>query len=70
MSRPLATGDLIALQQQGVTPRVIEVMQQSLSAQVQPVVYPYDPYAYPGYYYRPYDYYYPPPAVGFGVRIR
>jgi hypothetical protein len=73
VSRPLATGDLIGLQQQGVTPRVIEVMQQSLSAQTQPVVYqPYDPYAYPGYYYyRPYDYYYPPPpAVGIGVRIR
>jgi len=74
VSRPLATADLIALQQQGATPRVIEVMQQSLSTQVQPVVcQPYDPYAYPGYYYyRPYDYYYPPPppAVGFGVRIR
>jgi hypothetical protein len=75
VSRPLVAGDLIGLQQQGVTPRVIEVMQQSLAAQPPPVVYqPYDPYAYPGYYYyRPYPYYdYPPPApaVGFGVRIR
>ncbi len=37
VSRPLVAGDLIALQQQGVTPRVIEVMQQSL-AQAPPVV--------------------------------
>jgi hypothetical protein len=74
VSRPLQTADLIGLQQQGVSPRVIEVMQQSLSVQAQPVVcQPYDPYAYPGYYYdRPYPYYYPPPpvAVGFGVRVR
>ena len=76
ISRPLLAGDLIALQQQGVTPRVIEVMQQSLAAQAPPVAYPaYDPYGYPGYYYRPYyyrpyGYYYPPPAVGVGVQIR
>ena len=73
VNRPLQTGDLIALQQQGVTPRVIEVMQQSLATQMQPVVYPpYDPYGYPGYYYdRPYGYYYPPPpTVGLGVQIR
>jgi hypothetical protein len=78
VTRPLVAGDLIALQQQGVTPRVIEVMQQSLATQTPAAVcQPYDPYAYPGYYYRPYyyspyGYYYPPPppAVGFGVQIR
>jgi hypothetical protein len=75
VTRQLQANDLISLQQQGVTPRVIEVMQQTLAAQPPAAVYqPYDPYAYPGYYYyQPYPYYYyppPAPAVGVGVRIR
>jgi hypothetical protein len=63
---PMQAADLIYLQQQGVSPRVIETM-QATPVQAPPAVapYPYDPYYGRGYYY-----YGPQPSVGFGVSIR
>jgi hypothetical protein len=79
VAAPLQSADLIALQQQGVSPRVMQAMQAPAPAgaaygpnpyAVPPPYwgpgypYPYPPpYAYP-YYYRPY------PRVGWGVTIR
>ena len=79
MAAPLQTSDLILLQQQGVSPRVIATMQASPPVQAAPagVVYPGGPapviveeyhYGPPrcGFYYR-----YPPPrpAVRWGVSV-
>jgi hypothetical protein len=70
----LQAADLIYLQQQRVSPRIIETMQATPLAAVQPVaVYPAGPQPvivdeywgrpYHGYYYR----HYPPPSVGWGM---
>jgi hypothetical protein len=72
---PPQTADLIYMQQQGVSARVIETMQAASVAQPAPVAaYPPGPYYYgdpPGYYYydRPY-YYAPQPSVSWGVSVR
>ena len=79
VAAPLQPNDLIALQQQGVNPRVVQAMQAPPPMQAGPVPAPYPPppywgpgygpypyaYPYPPYYYRPYR-----PAVGWGVAIR
>jgi len=84
MVAPLKAGDLIVLQQQHVSPRVVQVMQNPpQAAAAVPVGYPAPypgpvvvpaPYAYPAPYYwgpPPYPYYYGPRArVGWGVSIR
>ncbi len=73
--QPLQASDLISLQQQGVSPRVVQAMQappataaaQPMAPYPPPGYYPYPPpypYAYP-YYYGPYR-----PAIGWGVAIR
>jgi len=75
MAAPLQPNDLILLQQQGVSPRVVEAMQTARPPAAQPVVvqqpapviveeYPYGPY-----YYGPrcYRYYRPPPPPPPGV---
>jgi outer membrane lipoprotein SlyB len=67
LAAPLQTGDLICLQQQGVSPRVVAAMQATPVAVVPPpppgVVYPAGPPPVvieggwgPGYYRRPYYY--------------
>jgi outer membrane lipoprotein SlyB len=86
MAAPLRAGDLIVLQQQHVSPRVVQVMQSPpQAAEGVPVGYPAPypgpvvvpgPYAYPAPYYYgppPYPYYYRPyprARVGWGVSIR
>lgn len=82
VARPLQTADLIYLQQNGVSSRVIATMQNpARSAPPQTVVVqeaPPPPVVVGGYYgpryYHPYygdPYYYrPPPAVGLGVVVR
>jgi hypothetical protein len=79
LQRPLQANDVIYLQQNGVSPRVIGVMQQTRVAAPEAVVVPggpppvvyadpyYGPYWGPGYY-RPY--YGPRVAVGVGIPIR
>ena len=78
--QPLQANDLIALQQQGVSPRVVQAMQAPPAVSgPQPMAAPY-PYPGPGYYPYPppypypypNPYYYGPyrPAVGWGVAIR
>ncbi len=77
ISRPLQTGDLIALKENGVSPNVVQAMQNPsrppppvIVQQAPPPVYVdggyYDPYYRP--YYRPY-YYHRPPPPGIGVTI-
>ncbi len=74
--RPLTTGDITFLTQNGVSSRVIQSM-QAPARQVQPVIvqqapppviveqpYYYDPYWGPHYYHRPYPYYGAPPGCG------
>ena len=69
--------DVIYLQQQGVSPRVVQAMQQPpvhpvVYQQPQPVIVErvYDPYYGPyhrhGYYHR----HCPPPGVSWGVTVR
>ncbi len=74
---PLQAGDLITLQQNGVSARVVQAMQ---APPVVPAAYPapapvyappyppppyyWGPYPYPYYYYRPWR-----PRVGWGVTI-
>ena len=76
LAAPLQTADLIYMQQQRVTPRVVETMQSTGVAMVQPVaVYPPQPYVIqgsPGYYYYgdPHYYYRPEPSVGVGLSFR
>ena len=75
MASPPQTADLIQMQQQGVTPRVIETMQAVSVPQPQPVAaYPPGPYyngAPPGgYYYYGRPYYRPEPSVSWGVSVR
>ena len=76
---PLRADDLITLQQQGVSSRVVQAMQAPPPAAVgaaQPVLVP-APYPPPGYwgpppYAYPYPYYYRPyprPAVGWSVAV-
>ena len=76
---PLAANDLIALQQQKVSPRVVQAMQAPApGAGPAPVVgypppYPppyWGPYPYPYGYPYPYPYYRPYPRVGFGMSFR
>ena len=81
LTRPLQTNDLIGLRQNGVSPRVIQAMQepppmpagQPVMVQQAPpmVVQPYDPYyGYPPYYYYPPPYHHrPPPRPGWGVTV-
>jgi hypothetical protein len=76
IATPLRAGDLIVLQQQHVSPRVVQAMQAPPAAAAYPagpypgpvIVDPYPPPYYwgpPGpYYYRPYR-----PRVGWGVAI-
>ena len=72
---PLQANDLIQLQQQGVTPRIVQAMQ---APRVPTAAAPYPPGTYvmpaPGYwgpYPYPYPYYYRPyPAFGWGVTFR
>lgn len=81
VARPLGTNDLIYLQQQGVSTRVIKAMQEPPPVQQEPVVVERAPppvivheYDYgPPWWYRPhYGYYYhgchhPGPRVGWGI---
>ncbi len=72
MAQPLQAGDLIALQQQAVSPNIITAMQTSpprmpagqppmMMAPAPVMYYPPPP---PVYYYRPYR-----PAPGWGVSV-
>jgi outer membrane lipoprotein SlyB len=82
VARPLQTADLIYLQQNGVSSRVIATMQnparsapppQTVVVQQAPPPVVYDGYYGPRYYHPYYGdpyYYRPPPAVGFGVVVR
>ena len=79
VAAPLRASDLIVLQQQGVSPRVVQAMQAPPQAAAQGAVIqqpyvvappppywgPY-PYGYPYYYPRPYY----GPAVSWGVSVR
>ncbi len=82
MARPLQSSDLILLQQQGVSPNVIRVMQEPPQVAAQPVVVPgppprpviveeyyYDPYWYPRPWHYPYYRYHGGPRVGVGFSI-
>lgn len=78
MAAPLRASDLIMLQQQRVSPRVVQTMQAppAPGAYVAPAPVYVDPYAYPPpyywgppyppYYYRPY----PRAGVGWGISFR
>ena len=80
MVAPLQPSDLIRLQQEGISPRVVSAMQAPPPPAAQPVViqqpaptpviveeYPYGPYWGPRYY-RPYYYHRPPPpGVSFSI---
>lgn len=61
MAAPLQAGDLIVLQQQGISPRVVQVMQAPPAPAAQPVVVQPAPVVYgaypPPYYGPPYPYY-------------
>jgi hypothetical protein len=78
MTAPLRAGDLIVLQQQRVSPRVMQAMQAPPpAAAVYPAPAPMmvpDPYFVPApYYWGPPPYYYRPyprRGVGWGVSIR
>jgi hypothetical protein len=71
---PLQAADLIALQQQGISPRVVQAMQAPPPAAAMPpqqvlVPAPYPP-PYWGPYPYPYPYYYRPrPAIGWSVAV-
>jgi hypothetical protein len=76
MAAPLAAGDLIFLQQQGVSPHVVQAMQsmprpvviREVASPSPPVIveeHYYGPHPYWGYYHRPC--YRPRPAVGWGM---
>jgi len=80
MVAPLRTNDLILLQQQGVSARVVSAMQETPQPAAQPVViqqaapqpiiveeYHYAPYWGPRYY-RPYRHH-PRPGVSWGVSV-
>ena len=67
VAAPLQTPDLIYLQNQAISPRIISTLQTTPVAVIQPpppaVVYPADPppaviVEGPGYYHRPYYYRY------------
>lgn len=73
--RPLETGDIIYLKQNGVSDRVIATMQHPAHQPVvveqpppPPPVVVADPYYY-GPYYHPWYYHRPPPPPGIGVTI-
>lgn len=86
MAHPLQSGELIALQQQGVSKQVIQAMQMPSAPTGGPPMMAQGPYygppayaPYPAYYYPPpyaypYPYPYPPPyaapQVGFGFSYR
>ncbi len=72
LARPLQTGDLITLQQEGVSKRVIQALQEPRTVAAQPAVgapgappavIVEQPYYPPPYYYGP-PYYYPAPYWG------
>lgn len=82
LARPLQTNDLIFLQQQGVSTRVIKAMQEPPPVQAQqapvvireqaptPVIVEEYHYGYPRYprpYYYPPRHHAPPPRVGWGI---
>jgi hypothetical protein len=75
MVRPLQTSDLIVLQQQGVSVRVIQTMQepphmvQPMMIQPAPPPVVVDPYWGPRYYYPPPPGYYYRPGVSWGVTV-
>jgi hypothetical protein len=75
MAAPPTAGDLIFLQQQGVSPNVVQAMQsvprpvvvREVAAPPPPVIveeHYYGPHPYWGYYHRPHHYH--RPAVGLG----
>ena len=81
MVAPLQAGDLIRLQQQGVSTRVVAAMQEAQRQATQPVLvqepvptpvfveqYHYGPYCGPRYY-RPYRSWRHRPGVGWGVAV-
>lgn len=78
LARPLQPGELIAMQQQGVSKRVIETMQMAVPATPLRLAAPPGPVVMPaGYYPPPWPYYYPPPypyppppAWGVGFMFR
>ncbi len=73
LAAPLQTSDVIYLQQQAVSKRVIEAMQTQPVATVpmqamQPApVYVEERWGPPGYYYGHPRYYAPPPRIGVGL---
>jgi hypothetical protein len=82
LAHPMQSGDLITLQQNGVSTRVISALQAAPQpgapaplAPVPPMVgpgyYPYPYYAPYGPYWAPPPYYYyrPRPVVGWGVSV-
>jgi hypothetical protein len=77
VAAPVQAGDLITLQQNGVTTRIVQAMQAPPVAVPQGVVVP-GPYAAPPPYWGPYPYPYPypyyyrpwgPPRAAWGVTI-
>ncbi len=83
MAKPLQTGDLINLQNQGISTRVIAAMQQTptpvqqantvVVQQPAPTPVIVEEYHYGHPYWGPPRYYYhrpPPPVVGLGVTLR
>ena len=83
MTRPLAASDLIVLQQQGVSTRVIAAMQEQPAVVPQAVIveqapptpviveqYHYGPAWGPPYYWHRRPHYHPRPGVSWGVSVR
>jgi hypothetical protein len=81
MAAPLRATDLIVLQQQRVSPRVVQIMQAPPPAAAYPAAYAAPPVMVPDPYFMPPPYYYGPPypyyyrpyprrGVGWGVSIR
>ena len=81
MAAPLRATDLIVLQQQRVSPRVVQIMQAPPAAAAYPAAYGAPPMMVPDPYLMPPPYYYGPPypyyyrpyprrGVGWGVSIR
>jgi hypothetical protein len=69
LAHPLQTGDLIALQNSGVSTRVIAALQEPRAAPAGQAVMAGPPVVMPAPYYYPPPYYYAPPPyynVGFG----
>jgi hypothetical protein len=78
MAAPLQANDLILLQQQGVSPRVVSAMQAASQPQPPPMVIQQpaptpvivEEYHYGRpYYWHPHPRHYPPPGVSWGVTV-